>query len=156
MPLYWGDYLKNTCHLSTVEHGAYLLLIAHYWERGSLPTEDDRLRRITGLGTKQWRKCRPIIAAFFLPDWKHVRLEELLREDQLRRLKMSQLSQKRWKNNEGAMRPASPTDCVSESYSYSQRKKDAAIAANGSGMREESKGPSKQDLERDLFARGKQ
>lgn len=38
MPMYWGDYLQDTSHLTLREHGAYLRLIAHYWTRGSLPS----------------------------------------------------------------------------------------------------------------------
>ncbi len=28
MPIFWGDYHRDTGHLETVEHGAYMLLIA--------------------------------------------------------------------------------------------------------------------------------
>lgn len=34
MPLYWGSYHKKTQHLSTWQHGAYLLLLATYWTTG--------------------------------------------------------------------------------------------------------------------------
>ena len=47
IPLFVADYLADTSHLSTLEHGAYLLLIMNYWQRGeSLPCGDMQLARI--------------------------------------------------------------------------------------------------------------
>jgi uncharacterized protein YdaU (DUF1376 family) len=41
IPMYWGDYLRDTMRLSATEHGAYMLLIAHYWTKGVPLGNDD-------------------------------------------------------------------------------------------------------------------
>ena len=75
MPLYVADYLADTAHLTTVEHGAYLLLIMHYWQKGSLPDDDKRLSGIARLSVKQWADIRPTIEEFFGPAWTHGRID---------------------------------------------------------------------------------
>ncbi len=75
MPLYVADYLGDTQHLTTLEHGVYLLLLMHYWRVGALPVEDRKLATICRLSMHQWRSVRPTIAAFFRSDWTHDRLE---------------------------------------------------------------------------------
>lgn len=83
MPMYWGDYLKDTGHLSTIEHGAYLLLIGHYWSSGSpLPDDDGKLRRIAKIeSAAKWKKLRPAIETFFKVGsgvWRHGRIDREL------------------------------------------------------------------------------
>lgn len=75
MPLYVADYLADTGHLSTVEHGAYILLIMHYWQNEGLPIEDEKLARIVRLTLKEWRKIRATIADFFDKNWCHDRID---------------------------------------------------------------------------------
>ena len=75
MPFYWGDYWRDTAHLSDAEHVSYLRLISHYWQHGSLPTDDERLSRIAGRSLRDWRKMRGTIVAFFSPDWRHNKVE---------------------------------------------------------------------------------
>ncbi len=79
MPMFWGDYFKKTNHLSTVEHGAYMLLIGHYWTTGRpLPDDDAVLARITRQSLAAWRRMREVIAPFFDPvdgRWQHERID---------------------------------------------------------------------------------
>lgn len=66
MPLCPADYLKDTRHLSTVEHGAYLLLLMTAWnDGGKLPGDATRLARIAGLDADQWAEVGPVVMAFF-------------------------------------------------------------------------------------------
>ncbi|WP_244538431.1 DUF1376 domain-containing protein [Methylobacterium sp. ap11] len=78
MPLYVADYLADTGHLSTLEHGAYLLLIMHYWQNGKLPTEEAKLARICRLSSREWAGVRDTLAEFFGDDWHHARIEQEL------------------------------------------------------------------------------
>lgn len=78
MPMYWGDYFANTRDLTTLQHGAYLLLIGHYWEHKGLPTDDKKLAVIVGMKTSAWKAIKEPIEAKFLDGWKHGRVEEEL------------------------------------------------------------------------------
>src|ERR1700730_261692 len=78
MPVFIGDYLADTMHLSTEQHGAYLLLLFHLWRRGTLPDDDGALAQITGLTRTAWSNARPVLAEFFqIHDglWRHRRVE---------------------------------------------------------------------------------
>jgi uncharacterized protein YdaU (DUF1376 family) len=76
MPMYWPNYLADTADFTTVEHGAYLLLIAHYWCNGSLPDDNAKLARIAKLSPQQWSKIRGHVAQKFTEQWKHNRIEQ--------------------------------------------------------------------------------
>lgn len=68
MPLYIADYLGDTSHLGMAEHGAYLLLLCHYWRtQQALPDDDQQLARIARGTRAQWKAVAPIIRAFFKP-----------------------------------------------------------------------------------------
>jgi uncharacterized protein YdaU (DUF1376 family) len=79
MPLYVSDYLADAAHLSTLEHGAYLLLIMTYWQRAEpLPDNDRKLARIARLSDAEWAEMREDIAEFFTVEdglWKHGRID---------------------------------------------------------------------------------
>lgn len=66
MPLYIGDYLTDAAHLTVSEHGAYLLLIMNYWQRGeALPADDRKLAGIAKMSRDEWSECRDLIREFF-------------------------------------------------------------------------------------------
>lgn len=67
MPLYLGDYLADTMHLNAAEHGAYLLLLMHYWRTGPLPDNDAQLAIIAKTESRAWRTVGPVVRAFFSP-----------------------------------------------------------------------------------------
>lgn len=66
MPLFCGDYLGDTRHLTTEQHGAYLLLLMIMWRSdGFLPDDDRRLAQYAGLSPAKWKKHKDIILDFF-------------------------------------------------------------------------------------------
>lgn len=66
MPFYVGDYLRDTQHLTTQQHGAYLLLMLSMWSAGGyLPKDPKKLARIAGLSARVWKSSSPELMAFF-------------------------------------------------------------------------------------------
>jgi uncharacterized protein YdaU (DUF1376 family) len=88
MPLYVGDYLGDTGHLTTTQHGAYLLMMMHYWRKGELPNDDRQLSKIAKLPLKTWCEYRATLQDFFYDGWKHKRIDAEL-------AKMMRVSEKR-------------------------------------------------------------
>lgn len=83
MPLYIGDYLADTGHLTTEQHGAYLLLMMHYWMRGGLPRDENQLAAIARMPVDKWRSNCHTLASFFASDWRHPRIESELTKTRL-------------------------------------------------------------------------
>lgn len=81
MPLYFGDYLADTMHLNTEQHGAYMLLLMAEWKAGGyLPDHDSQLAAITKLPPDTWRSHRPVLQAFFTVQNGRWHQKRLLRE----------------------------------------------------------------------------
>lgn len=67
MPLYIGDYLKDTMVFECAEeHGAYMLLMIYYWKNGGAIKADEKfLRQVCKLSHFKWKKIAPKLLGFF-------------------------------------------------------------------------------------------
>ena len=67
-PRYYGDYMRDTGHLSLIEHGVYTVLLDHYYAtKNGLPDGDDAIYRLCRAFTDQERAavdsvCRQFFA----------------------------------------------------------------------------------------------
>ncbi|SHH68943.1 YdaU family protein [Bradyrhizobium erythrophlei] len=127
MPLYVGDYLGDTGHLTTAQHGAYLLLMMHYWRKGELPDDDRQLSKITKLPLKTWCEYRPTLQDFFCEGWKHKRIDA-------EPAKMLRVSQKRAIAGQKGGIGSALARMKLENASHSGRAPLRAIAAPSSGV----------------------
>lgn len=78
MQLYIADYLADTMHLSTEEHGAYLLLMFNYWQTGKAIPKN-RLAKIARMSNERWNSVEESLKEFFIDngtEWMHQRIEE--------------------------------------------------------------------------------
>jgi len=86
MPLYIGDYLRDTTRLTAAEHGTYLLLIMDYWVNGPLPDDEKQLSAIVRAfgrpsersSERSLKDLRKILHIFFTKSsqkWHHKRID---------------------------------------------------------------------------------
>lgn len=82
MPLATDAYLGDTTHLTTIEHGAYLLLLMAMWRSrdGHLPNDDKLLARTCRLTLAQWARVKATIMAFLTVSDGGVTQSRLMRE----------------------------------------------------------------------------
>lgn len=143
MPLYVADYLADTGHLTAAEHGAYMLLIMHYWRQGSLPTDEQVLARIGRMTPREWSRSRETISAFFDADWKHERIEEELRRANVKSTRRSQAgtrggNAKALKNNKPAVANASelPSKSLAKPLASSSQSQSEDISLRSISIKE--------------------
>lgn len=67
MPLYTDAYLSDTLHLTTLQHGAYCLLLMVAWRTPdcALPNDDKVLARYARLDVRTWLKNRDTVMQFW-------------------------------------------------------------------------------------------
>ena len=140
MPLFIGDYMADTMHLTTEQHGAYLLLIMSYWRKGGpLPADDIALSSICRLSIDAWSIARAVLVQFFDVSssnaWVHHRIEKELLSASQKQSKAAEKAKKaaeaRW-NNAPSIAQALLKECPSPSPSDKPKHKylpdDLAIA----------------------------
>jgi len=68
MPLYSGDYLRDTRHLSPLRHGVYLLLLMHCWDqKGPVPLDEQEAAGVANCrSSDEIEALRYILARFFI------------------------------------------------------------------------------------------
>lgn len=93
MPLFTDAYLGDTTHLTTAQHGAYMLLLIASWRSPScsLPDDDLRLSRTVRMDMRTWKRNRPTLQEFFEVangEWRQKKLRDTMQ-------KVCQLSNKK-------------------------------------------------------------
>ena len=83
MQLYVGDYLADTRHLTTEQHGAYLLLLMSMWKcGGTLPNDGKKLARIAGVSPRRWHLIAVDVMEFFDVESGKITQKRLVKEYQ--------------------------------------------------------------------------
>ena len=105
MPMHVDAYLGATEHLSTIEHGAYQLILMQMWRGGGvLPNDDKVLARCAKVDAARWKKMKPTIMGFIRIEGKFITQRRLIGIlDKLNRHSESQSTkaQRRWLKNKG-------------------------------------------------------
>lgn len=92
MQLYIADYLGDTLHLTTEQHGAYLLILMAMWRAdGRLPNDPAKLARIARVSPRRWHILADDVMAFFDVDGNEITQKRLVEERQ----KAASISEKR-------------------------------------------------------------
>jgi len=92
MQFYVGDYIQKTLHLTTEQHGAYLLLLMALWNAdANLPNDQAKLARIARVSPKRWPLVWGEISGFFTIADGHISQDRLTKEHQ----KVLSISQER-------------------------------------------------------------
>ena len=138
MPLYVADYLADTGRLSTVEHGAYMLLIMDYWRNGGVPDDDRKLARIARMSDAEWMAIRDNIADLFQDGWKHKRIDaEIARSEEKSKLARASAMRRHSVGNANAVRTQSEgtakahaNDMLSQSQLQIEKKDTEANASD--------------------------
>jgi uncharacterized protein YdaU (DUF1376 family) len=140
LPVWTDAYLADTRHLSTLEHGAYFLLMMEAWRRPtcSLPDDDVMLARLAGLDAATWSTVKPVVMEMWKLDrrrkvWTQKRLSQEREYVSEKSRSQRDKALKRWKKGEKSDATALPERCPA----------DAPTPTPTPIVKEEPKGSSK-------------
>ncbi len=118
MPLYVADYLGDTMHLSTVQHGAYILLLMHHWRSGALPDDDVQLASIARCDLKIWQKSMANVLRSFFQKTDSGLVQKRLAQEKVKAEELTEIrskigkegAEKRWQRHSKGIAKALPDD----------------------------------------------
>ena len=107
IPLFVDAYLKDTTHLTTEAHGAYLLLMMAAWVREGccLPNNERRLAACAKMSVKDWRVIAPDILELWTVEGDIIFQKRLRKEwhyVQEKSAKNKRAAAKRWQSERNA------------------------------------------------------
>jgi uncharacterized protein YdaU (DUF1376 family) len=144
MPLWTDAYLADTSHLTTTEHGAYLLLLMVAWRTHDkrLPDDDKKLARYARVTPGQWARLKPVLQEFFkVKDgyWTQGRLTdeaEAVRQHRERQSKAGKASAlKRKGRHSTAVQPNGNQEATPYSYSTPNNISPKGDCASGDALK---------------------
>jgi uncharacterized protein YdaU (DUF1376 family) len=143
---FWTDaYLGDTTHLSTIEHGAYLLLLITAWRSKDcqLPDDNKMLARYTKLSPSQWRRIRPILEPFFFVQngiWEQGRLTDERNAVKRKSKSAKHSAEARWlKSNKTTNANASNPQCernANHNHNHKEEKNNKDVILKETGKHE--------------------
>lgn len=143
LPLWTDSYLADTSHLTTEEHGAYLLLLIQAWRSAdcSLPADDDLLARLAGMSAAKWRSSKPIIMAFWTLDKRRKRwVQKRLKKERSKAVQKKQSAKdsaaSRWKSTKKTHANDMRSQCSPEPKPTS---KDKSFSGRAGAQRDPSR-----------------
>ena len=99
MQLYVADYLADTYHLTTEEHGAYFLMLMNYWQTAK-PLKSERIASLVRMDKESFAEIEPTLKEFFTVnengDWVHDRIQADLKGALDKSVKATESAKKRW------------------------------------------------------------
>lgn len=133
---YARSYLEGCAHMTLAEQGAYMRLLCHQWERGTLPDAPDQLARLLGLTRRAFDRIWVGIADKFpgTPPTnaalERVRMEQKTYHD--KKAQAGQLgAERRWRKDGTAMPVPLANGCPPVSSLQSERLVSESIAPHG-------------------------
>lgn len=128
MQLYVAEYLADTAHLNAAQHGAYLLLIMNYWQRGKpLKNCNERLANVARMSSEEWAINKKAIEEFFTvtdEEWVHRRIEADLERVNAKSNKAKESAKASVKQRGSSVRSANATTNAERPQIYTDTDKE--------------------------------